>query len=315
MSEINILLASYNGENFISQQIDSILAQSFQDFNIIIRDDGSQDKTPEIIDSYARKYPDKIKIIHDNAICKNPTKNFFQLLKYASAKYIMFSDQDDYWLPDKVKITLDYMKICERENPGVPICVFTGLERVDANLKTLNQFMALNITKSEYEFKKLISGNCASGCTEMLNRELYANLGEYDSNINLHDWWAVLYASACGVVSHVNQALIYYRIHTDNAIGGKEINIFKRLCLIVNSPLRKFKQSRQFFYQEQSRLLFFRERYLNKIRPENLNYLDEYLKIYSKNKFTRIKAIIKTHYLSGRGLIDKIINLVKILAF
>ena len=229
MPEINILLASYNGEKFISQQIDSILAQNFQDFNIIIRDDGSQDNTPEIIEDYSRKYPDKIIIIHDNEICRHPTKNFFQLIKYASAKYIMFSDQDDYWLPDKVKITLDHMKICERENPGVPICVFTGLERVDADLKTLNQFMAINITKSDYDFKKLISGNCASGCTEMLNRELYSNLGEYDSNINLHDWWAVLYASACGVVSHVNKALIYYRIHTDNSIGGKEINIFKRL--------------------------------------------------------------------------------------
>ena len=315
MSEINILLASYNGEKFISQQIDSILAQSFQDFNIIIRDDGSQDRTPEIIDSYARKYPDKIIIIHDDALCKNPTKNFFQLLKYASANYVMFSDQDDYWLPDKIKITLDYMKTCERENPDSPICVFTGLERVDANLKTLNQFMALDINKSDYEFKRLISGNCASGCTEMLNRELYANLGEYDSNINLHDWWVILYASACGVVSHVPKALIYYRIHTDNSLGGKEINMFKRLCLIVSSPLRKFKQSKKFFYQEKARLLLFRERYSEKIKPENLNYLDEYLNIYSTNKFTRIKAIIKTHYLSRYGLIEKVINLVKILLF
>lgn len=315
MPEINILLASYNGENFISQQIDSILAQSFQDFNIIIRDDGSQDNTPEIIESYSRKYPDKIIIIHDNAICRHPTKNFFQLIKYASAKYIMFSDQDDYWLPDKVKITLDHMKICERENPGVPICVFTGLERVDADLKTLNQFMAINITKSDYDFKKLISGNCASGCTEMLNRELYSNLGEYDSNINLHDWWAVLYASACGVVSHVNKALIYYRIHTDNSIGGKEINTFKRLCLIISAPIRKFKQSKQFFYQEKARLLFFRERYSGQIKSENLNYLDEYLKIYSPGKLTRIKAIIKTGYLSRFGTIEKIINLVKILLF
>ncbi|MBQ7562023.1 MAG: glycosyltransferase family 2 protein [Synergistaceae bacterium] len=315
MPEINILLASYNGEKFISQQIDSILAQNFQDFNIIIRDDGSQDNTPEIIEDYSRKYPDKIIIIHDNEICRHPTKNFFQLIKYASAKYIMFSDQDDYWLPDKVKITLDHMKICERENPGVPICVFTGLERVDADLKTLNQFMAINITKSDYDFKKLISGNCASGCTEMLNRELYSNLGEYDSNINLHDWWAVLYASACGVVSHVNKALIYYRIHTDNSIGGKEINIFKRLYLIINSPIRKFKQSKQFFYQDKARLLFFRERYSGQIKSENLNYLDEYLKIYSYNKLTRINAIIKTHYLSRFCAIEKIINLVKILLF
>ena len=315
MAEIDILLAAYNGEKFISQQIDSILAQSFQDFRIIIRDDGSSDRTPEIIDSYAQKFPEKIIIIHDEAICKNPTKNFFQLLKYARANYVMLSDQDDYWLPYKLQITLDYMKQTEKINPGLPVCVFTGLEKVDANLKTLDEFMALNIKQSDYNFKRLTGGNIASGCTEMLNRELYTNLGEYDERINLHDWWVVLYASACGVVCHVPMALILYRIHNDNCIGGKEINLFTRLWLIVSSPLHKFKQSRKYFYDERDRLMLFRDRYADKIMPENLNYLDEYIKLYSKNKSQRVKAAIKTSYLSGQNFIGTIINLVKILLF
>ncbi|MBQ7732646.1 MAG: glycosyltransferase [Synergistaceae bacterium] len=76
MAQVDILLAAYNGEKFIAEQIDSILAQTFQDFKLVIRDDGSSDKTPEIIEDYANKYPDKIQVIHDDAVCKHPTKNF-----------------------------------------------------------------------------------------------------------------------------------------------------------------------------------------------------------------------------------------------
>ena len=96
MAEVDILLAAYNGEKFIAEQIESILAQTYQDFRLVIRDDGSSDNTPAIIEDYAAKYPGKIEVVHDDAVCKSPAKNFFELLKHAEADYVMFSDQDDY---------------------------------------------------------------------------------------------------------------------------------------------------------------------------------------------------------------------------
>ncbi|MBQ3450586.1 MAG: glycosyltransferase [Synergistaceae bacterium] len=78
MAEIDILLAAYNGEKFIAEQLDSLIAQTFKDFRIIIRDDGSNDNTPAIIQDYAEKYPGIIEVVHDDVICRNPAKNFFE---------------------------------------------------------------------------------------------------------------------------------------------------------------------------------------------------------------------------------------------
>lgn len=220
MAEVDILLAAYNGERFIAEQIDSILSQTFKEIRIVIRDDGSSDNTPEIIEQYAKKYPSMIEVVHDDAVCKSPTKNFFQLMKYATANYVMFSDQDDYWLPYKVQITFDYMKRIELANPGKPVCVFAGMEVVDAKLNSLDDFSALEIKQGRYkDFTNLMIKNIASGCTEMINKTLYENIGEYSEFVLVHDWWLATYACACGIICHVPMALMYYRQHEHNAIG------------------------------------------------------------------------------------------------
>ena len=121
MPEVDILLAAYNGGKYIAEQIDSILAQTYQDFRLIIRDDASTDNTVMIIDEYAAKYPDKIWVVHDDAVCKSATKNFFQLLTYAEADYVMFSDQDDYWL--------HHYGLHEEDRTGEPWKACDGLHR------------------------------------------------------------------------------------------------------------------------------------------------------------------------------------------
>lgn len=223
MAEVDILLASYNGEKFIAEQIDSLLAQTFQEFRLLIRDDGSSDRTPEIIAEYERQYPGKIQVIHDEAVCKNPTKNFFQLMKYAEADYVMFCDQDDYWLPYKIQIELDCMKKAERENPDKPVLVCTGLEVADENLNSLERFINLGITKEDCRVTALFSKNCAYGCTEMLNRLLYESLGDCSMCELMHDHWVVLYAGACGIIRSVPMALILYRQHSNNYVGCRKI--------------------------------------------------------------------------------------------
>ncbi|MBQ7154069.1 MAG: glycosyltransferase family 2 protein [Synergistaceae bacterium] len=225
MPEVDILMAAYNGEKYIAEQIESILAQTFQDFRLLIRDDGSTDNTPAIIEKYAAKYPGKIEVVHDDVDCHSAVKNFFQLLTYARADYVMFSDQDDVWLPYKVQISLDYMKEAERKNPGEPVLVFTGLHVVDAKLKSMDRFMALGLMRARYTTVELLLANCVSGCTEMANRKLYEALGSYSPQIMIHDYWMALYAYACGVICNVPMALILYRQHSNNLIGaGKPIN-------------------------------------------------------------------------------------------
>ena len=219
MPEVDILLAAYNGGKFIAKQIDSILAQTFQDFRLLIRDDGSSDNTPAIIEDYARKFPDKIQVVHDDAVCRNVARNFFQLLKYAEAEYVMFSDQDDYWLPYKIQITLDYVKQAERENPGSPVMAFTGLKVVDEYLKSMDMFDSLEMPSYCYDFGQLLLINCVLGCTELMNHALYEKLGNYEDDAYYHDAYTALCASAFGVIVHVPMALMLYRQHSNNSIG------------------------------------------------------------------------------------------------
>ena len=294
MPAIDILMAAYNGERFIREQIDSILNQTFQDFRLVIRDDGSSDNTPAIIEEYAEKYPSKIKIIHDDVVCKGATKNFFELLKHAEADYVMFSDQDDFWLPYKVQITFDYMKNAERENPGKPVMVFTGLQVVDAELKSLDTLMGINFSEKRYCLKELLACNCASGCTQMLNRTLYEGIGGYDEDITLHDWWTTLYAAVFGVIVRVPMALILYRQHGGNAIGSTimwhYIGIPARLKQYFKHP---FAEASAVNYVRRAPIQLFRSRFLKSISPEKLREIDDYLDLFSKNIFKRFKAVKK----------------------
>lgn len=293
MAAIDILMATYNGERFITEQIDSILGQTFQDFRLLIRDDGSSDNTPAIIEEYARKYPGKIEIVHDDVVCKSATKNFFELLKHAEADYVMFSDQDDVWMKYKVQITFDYMKKAEQENPGKPVLVFTGLQVVDAELKSMDLLFGLqNVPEKLYTLRELLSCNCAAGCTHMFNRRLYENLGDFHEGITLHDWWTMLYAASFGVIVRVPMALILYRQHSGNAIGAKPVGVglFTRIMRYIRHPFLEASKSN---FNRHATIEVFFERFSKSMSAETFKEFEEYLKLFDKSIFKRFKAVLK----------------------
>ena len=310
MAEIDILMAAYNGEKYIAEQIESILAQTFQDFRLVIRDDDSQDRTPEIIAEYAARYPGKIEVVHDEVKCHSATRNFFQLLTYAKADYVMFSDQDDYWLPYKVQISLDYMKKAEHDNPGEPVLVFTGLHVVDAELHSMDSFMALGLPRSSYTTMELLMENCVSGCTEMANRKLYEAIGSYSPQITIHDYWLALHAYACGVICNVPMALILYRQHSNNLIGAAQpiygLGYFlSKLCGAITklcslNPVRKLSESKQKYYKASEFFTFFRSKYYGAIKPDKLQELDTFLQLWGKSVVGEISSHTNRYILQDR---------------
>ena len=105
---IDVLLATYNGEKYLAEQIESILNQTYKNIRILISDDCSKDRTQEILQEYEKK-DDRIKIfLHDRNLGSN--KNFEFLLRQVESKFYMLSDQDDVWLRNKVEIFLKYLK-------------------------------------------------------------------------------------------------------------------------------------------------------------------------------------------------------------
>ena len=239
--KVDILLATYNGEKYITEQIESILIQTYTDWRIIARDDGSTDNTLNILKSYAEIYKDKFLLVESGKQNLGPCQNFALLLNFSDAEYIMFCDQDDIWLPNKIKITLD--KILEVENayPDKPILIHTDLNIVDDNLNLISdsmwEYQDLDI-RIEKELYKISVHNIVTGCTVMINRKARLCSIPIPREALMHDWWIAINICKYGIISHISQSTILYRQHSNNRLGAREKNIQKDLRFYLMHALR-----------------------------------------------------------------------------
>ncbi len=228
---IDILLATYNGEKYIHKQIDSILAQDCQEWVLYIRDDGSSDSTPMILNAYAQSHPGKIHLIEDTQGNLGFCKNFKQLMHYSKSQYTMFCDQDDIWAKDKLSTELSCMQEAEKENGNMPILVFSDLEAIDEKDDLLYRSF---IRKNKFEiypllFPKLLYNNVVTGCTVMMNGQLRSHVLQMPDNVKCHDHWSAL---TCllnnGKMVYLDKACVSYRQHTDNCIGDLSLSFYEK---------------------------------------------------------------------------------------
>lgn len=235
--KVAILMSTYNGEAFLGQQIDSIISQSFKDWKLYIRDDGSTDATIKIIKEYCIK-DNRINFIHDNFKRLGPKRSFFALLKQVDADYYFFSDQDDVWKKEKISILLDNFS----HTKNCPQVIYSGLQCTDQNLNPIE--MSANYTVGRIKGNNRFICNDASGCTMAFNHKTkeYFLKGDFcNPDIIMHDWWIVLIAEAFGKVIFVDKQLIYYRQHQNNTVGaGTRGNIVKKI--LQSDLIRKQSQ-------------------------------------------------------------------------
>ena len=136
-THIAILMATYNGERYLCEQIDSILSQTCDMWHLYIHDDGSSDNTVEILHDYADRHPEQITVL-DYPTQGGALQNFMSLLERVDAGYYMFSDQDDVWHHDKVEKSFNAMKVQEDLHPDKPVIVHTDVRVVDDKLRVLH---------------------------------------------------------------------------------------------------------------------------------------------------------------------------------
>lgn len=220
--KIAILLSTYNGDKYLSSQIDSIFKQTNQDWIIYIRDDGSTDKTLEIISSFQIRYSN-IVLIEDRK-SKGACQSFLSLLRIVDADYYMFCDQDDVWLPNKVERTLHEMQRAERECDYAPVAVCTDLTLVDSDLKVIEpsmwRFSGLYPLYLK-EWKYLQVCNIFTGCTMMINKAARLLCMKDSSKAKMHDSWIGLNVAANGgCIAPIEEPLILYRQHSSNVLGS-----------------------------------------------------------------------------------------------
>ena len=169
--KVQILLATFNGEKFLEEQIASILSQSYKNWHLIVHDDGSSDATPAIIRKAKNENPSRITIIEDDFITKSAKKNFKHLISHATAPYIMFCDQDDVWMPNKISATLSRMIEVEKKHPKNPVIIHTDLFVVDEHLNFISKsmFEYQKLPKKIDKLDQILVLNNVTGCTMMLN--------------------------------------------------------------------------------------------------------------------------------------------------
>jgi glycosyltransferase involved in cell wall biosynthesis len=223
--KIAILLATYNSERYISEQIESILNQTNHDWVLYIRDDGSTDKTLEIIGNYLKDYSNRIILIVDNKGALRSYYNFMELLRVVNADYYLFCDHDDVWLPNKIEITMNRMCELERNYPYAPVVVHTDMKVVDQQLKVLSEsfWKYSRLLPSHCSFWELVSCNCVNGCTMLFNKAAKETVYGHESYCLMHDTLvAQSVAAAGGIISAVKEPTVLYRQHADNVIGASD---------------------------------------------------------------------------------------------
>lgn len=223
MSTVEILLATHNGQRFLAAQLDSLLAQDYQDFTVLIADDLSSDGTPAILQDYCARFPGKFHLLGPAPQRLGANRNFARLLDATSADYVLFCDQDDVWLPDKIVRSMAVMREREAQSgEATPILVHTDLTVVDEDLVPLGQsFMRYaGIDPVRNSFTALLLGNIATGCTLLANRALYELARPIPPVSVMFDMWLAQVAAGLGQIVYLDRATVLYRQHSRNAVGA-----------------------------------------------------------------------------------------------
>lgn len=231
---VTVLLAAYEGEKYLREQLDSVLGQTVKDLKILVSDDGSRDATPEILAEYAKQYPERVFLKSRNEADRESDRkngfppgagNFFWLLSQAEDGYVMLCDQDDVWKREKAEKLLSRVKMLEaRYGESYPVLVHSDMVVADQNLEEISPsfFAYQKCDPKRTRFSETLAENPATGGAVMMNAALLSFLREKPDFCVMHDWWISLTAACFGVISCVREPLSYYRQHGDNTLGAKK---------------------------------------------------------------------------------------------
>jgi glycosyltransferase involved in cell wall biosynthesis len=295
---VAICMATYNGEQYLREQIDSILRQTYENWVLFIRDDHSTDRTPEIIQKYSAEYPEKIIQITDPSLAGGSAKqNFASVLAWVRGKhdffYFMFADQDDVWLDTKIEKSLHLM--WQKEPCGLPLLVHTDLQVVDQDRKILgDSFFAYRALDPKVsDLRHLLIQNNVTGCTMLWNKALNDMLDLQSEAIAMHDWWIALAACTFGKILCLEEPTILYRQHANNVVGATRVNsasfVIRRL--LGNNHVRRTLK----IAVDQASA--FQKYYAAQLDGENSYILEVFSDLYAHNKFVRVATVCRESFL------------------
>lgn len=289
--KVNILMATYNGEKFLAQQIESIQKQTFKEWNLLIRDDGSSDKTCDIIRNFTAK-DSRIRFINENEHHNlGVIKSFFMLVNYEVADFYFFSDQDDVWLPEKLSVSLEAAK---HKASDVPLLVYTDLKVVNQELNILQDSMIR--AQSHHANTTLLpelTENTVTGGTMMINHAL-AEKWFTPNDILMHDWFLALLAASLGEIIYLDLPTQLYRQHDNNVLGARTMD--KRFKILREGPKSIFTRYWKLIHGSQKQASLIVDKYGDIMTANDLELIKCFIKIDKQPFMTRLRWLWKYGY-------------------
>lgn len=281
--KVNIVLSTYNGERFLAEQLKSIQKQTFMEWQLLIRDDGSTDRTPEIIKTFAAN-DSRIKFINeDDRQNFGVIKNFYTLVHYDTADYYFFSDQDDVWLPEKM---MDMLNEARTYPSDKSLMVYMDLSVVDEKLNTITPSMIRSQSQhANVSLCSELTENTVTGGVSMINHTLAKKWSKCD-NIIMHDWYLALLAAATGHLVYIDKPGELYRQHDANVLGARTFS--KRMKKWLN-PLKAVNKYWELILGSQEQAAYL----LNQVdlSDENRELIERYVGLLNQTMMNRIKYL------------------------
>ncbi|MEZ8337464.1 glycosyltransferase family 2 protein [Vibrio cyclitrophicus] len=267
---VSVALATYNGEEYIEEFLESVLSQSYKNIELIIYDDCSTDSTVAILKKIASKEP-RICFYQQKSNI-GFVKNFESVLTKCSGDYIALADQDDIWEKNKIELLMKNIEDFD--------LIHSDALLIDAKGEIFSNSYTNSSNKLVYpeKLEDIIVNNPVTGCTTLVSQSLLVSALPFPKNILVHDQWLACLAITGRGIKYLDEPLIRYRQHDKNQIGAKS------------------KKS-----------ILYKLRNISIINKKNefglLNLIEELLKISKKDKIN-LKALKKyyTHILDDKWL-------------
>lgn len=236
---VSVSIASYNHAEYIGLAVESVLAQTFKNYEIIVADDGSTDDSLEILNSYARKFPEQIRVFtHENHENRGISMTANLTLEKSKGKYIALLGSDDVWEKNKLALQIPILE----QNPKIGI-VYSKAKIIDSRGKATGTIIGENFKKNRDQFEQILAKNFIPAATAVFRRECFERIGGFDENLVFGDWELWLRILAHWEMAFVEEPLALYRVHQRNTSLGINAEIdAQRQLDVINRILEKKDQ-------------------------------------------------------------------------
>ncbi|WP_304544128.1 glycosyltransferase family 2 protein [Sulfurimonas microaerophilic] len=272
---VSVAIATYNGEKYLRKQLDSIYNQTYQNIEVIVCDDCSDDNTINILEEYSKKYN---LIYYLNEYNLGYVKNFEKAISLCNGDYIALSDQDDIWLPQKLEVLVE-----EIDKNSV---IHSDAFLIDNRDRTISDSWTKFYKKNtNTEMIKCIFGeNDITGCTCMITKEFVSKIIPFPKEFKYHDMWIAMVGINNGGIKYIDKPLIMYRLHENNVIGANTKEK-KRLNSVVRKEYYLNFLSQCIVILHQSNLLKLDQNSIRAVIDNILMYSNRYNSFINLNAF------------------------------